>query len=599
MGDRPRRAGRAHGRQPPQPRRRLRARLPRRPGHPVPGPRARPEPAPGLQPREAGEAEAGLRRRGRDDDRRQLDPAQRRRQRRAAGERGVGQGPRPAGARLPDRGPDRRGRPRPQAGRPADGARLRDAAHAGRARASGSATSTTTRSTRPSRRRCSARWPPGRTPRSAGRSSASTAPSARSTAPSSTSTAAALAAGHPFAATGGADRRRRSPSSSTKPARAAASSASAPPAARASSPFSRAPEALVSGSLRAAGQCAGALGAGRPARPAAPGRARALPRGQAGPRRCGRSAAPPPARRLERALKANLDRIGVERAGAEGRAKALVFDASGIADSTELVELQRFFYPAVGRLQRNGRAIVLGIPAAEAGSPRAATAQRALEGFTRSLGKEIGGRGATAQLVLVGAGGEDQLESTLRFLLSPRSAYVSGQVIEVGQGVAPLPELDWERPLAGRTALVTGASRGIGAAIAATLARDGAQVVGLDVPQAARRAGRRHGRDRRRRARARHHRRRGPASGSPSASPTASTSSSTTPASPGPDDREDARGALGDADGDQPLQRGADQRRAARRRPAAPPTAGSSASPRCRGSPATPARPTTRPRRPA
>jgi len=191
-----------------------------------------------------------------------------------------------------------------------------------------------------------------------------------------------------------------------------------------------------------------------------------------------------PGARLERALKAALDRIGVERAGAEGRAKALVLDASGIADSTELVELQRFFYPAVGRLQSNGRVIVLGLPAVEAGSTRAATAQRALEGFTRSLAKEVGGRGATAQLVLVAAGGEDQLDSTLRFLLSPRSAYVSGQVIEVGEGVAPLPELDWERPLAGKTALVTGASRGIGAAIARTLARDGAAVVGLDVPQA-------------------------------------------------------------------------------------------------------------------
>jgi 3-oxoacyl-[acyl-carrier protein] reductase len=187
---------------------------------------------------------------------------------------------------------------------------------------------------------------------------------------------------------------------------------------------------------------------------------------------------------LERALKATLDRIGVERAGAEGKAKALIFDASGISDSTELVELQRFFYPGVGRLRSNGRAIVLGVPPAEAGSARAATAQRALEGFTRSLGKEVGGRGATAQLVLVSAGGEDQLESTLRFLLSPKSAYVSGQVIEVGKGVAPHPDLDWARPLAGKTALVTGASRGIGAAIARTLARDGASVVGLDIPQA-------------------------------------------------------------------------------------------------------------------
>ena len=188
--------------------------------------------------------------------------------------------------------------------------------------------------------------------------------------------------------------------------------------------------------------------------------------------------------RLGKALAGFLDRIGAERAGTEGPVKALVFDATGIADSTELVELQRFFYPAAGRLQRSGRVVVLGTPPDEAGSTRAATAQRALEGFVRSLAKEIGGRGGTAQLVLVSPGAEDQLDSTLRFLLSPRSAYVSGQVVRVGAGVAPAPELEWERPLEGKVALVTGASRGIGAAIATVLARDGAKVVGLDVPQA-------------------------------------------------------------------------------------------------------------------
>jgi 3-oxoacyl-[acyl-carrier protein] reductase len=191
-----------------------------------------------------------------------------------------------------------------------------------------------------------------------------------------------------------------------------------------------------------------------------------------------------PGGRLERPLKKLLDEIGAERAGAEGKAKALVFDASGIADSTELVELQRFFYPAVPRLRRSGRVVVLGTTPALAGSARAHTAQRALEGFTRSLAKEIGRKGATAQLVYVEPGAEDQLDSTLRFLLSPRSAYVDGQVIRVAKGVAPTPEIDWDLPLSGKTALITGASRGIGAAIAATLGRDGAKVVGLDVPQA-------------------------------------------------------------------------------------------------------------------
>ena len=90
-------AGRACGRQPPEPRRRLRPRLLRRPDDPLPRPRARPEPARRLDRREAREAEAGVRRRGRHDDGGQLDAALRRRLGRAARLRGVGGGARPEG----------------------------------------------------------------------------------------------------------------------------------------------------------------------------------------------------------------------------------------------------------------------------------------------------------------------------------------------------------------------------------------------------------------------------------------------------------------------------------------------------------------------
>ena len=192
--------------------------------------------------------------------------------------------------------------------------------------------------------------------------------------------------------------------------------------------------------------------------------------------------------RLADELPGLLDVLGIatETVRAESeRYKGLVFDATGLTSVEELVALQEFFTPVLRSLEKCPRVVVIGTPP-ELVEGDERVAQRALEGFTRSLGKEIG-RGGTVQLVYVAEGYEGSALSTLGFLLSPKSAYVSGQVVRIGahKEKKAAEVADWTAPLAGKAAFVTGASRGIGEEIARVLHRDGAKIVGLDVPQAA------------------------------------------------------------------------------------------------------------------
>ncbi|WP_433546250.1 3-oxoacyl-ACP reductase [Streptomyces sp. CA-294286] len=195
------------------------------------------------------------------------------------------------------------------------------------------------------------------------------------------------------------------------------------------------------------------------------------------------------------ALHALLSRTGMDVERSEARDPAVVvLDASGVATVEDLAAVHAALRPVVGSVRASGRVVVIGATPS-GGDPEQAAVQVALEGFVRSLAKELG-RGRTAQLVRLAADGPGArghagdpavagAESTLRFLISPKSACVNGQVVQLSPVEGGVAVDDWERPLAGRTALVTGAARGIGAAVATALARDGAQVVCVDVPQAA------------------------------------------------------------------------------------------------------------------
>jgi 3-oxoacyl-[acyl-carrier protein] reductase len=166
------------------------------------------------------------------------------------------------------------------------------------------------------------------------------------------------------------------------------------------------------------------------------------------------------------------------------RLHGVVLDLSGAASIADLRVLYASLVPVLPRLRPSARVLVLARREDDASvsDPARAAAQSAVEGFVRSLAKELGRAGATANLLRVHEDAAARAVAPIAWLLSSKSAFVTGQVLRVGPEARSLGEREAAREatLSGRVAIVTGAARGIGAATARALAREGAFVFCVD-----------------------------------------------------------------------------------------------------------------------
>lgn len=169
-----------------------------------------------------------------------------------------------------------------------------------------------------------------------------------------------------------------------------------------------------------------------------------------------------------------------------------VIDATACATVDASRFLYTAFHPLMRRIAVNGRVLIVAADPAALPDPVAAALARGIEGFMRALAKELGPRGITVNLVCTGPDALDRLDGPVRFFCGRQATYVTGQVVHLSSRVAapaapsaaPSPQPFAAPVLAGQVALVTGAARGIGLAIAQRLKEEGADVVALDVPAA-------------------------------------------------------------------------------------------------------------------
>lgn len=165
----------------------------------------------------------------------------------------------------------------------------------------------------------------------------------------------------------------------------------------------------------------------------------------------------------------------------QSHAEALIFDATAFDELEDLDDLYTYFHQNIKKLERNGRMIII-----DRYSSKNEIIHAAIVGVVKSLAKEIGPKGSTANLITIASEKDtiaaETIIGSIYFLLSDKSSFITGQTFF--HNLSNTKNNIFENLLENKIALVTGAARGIGAETAVSLAREGAKVILVDVPQA-------------------------------------------------------------------------------------------------------------------
>jgi 3-oxoacyl-[acyl-carrier protein] reductase len=161
----------------------------------------------------------------------------------------------------------------------------------------------------------------------------------------------------------------------------------------------------------------------------------------------------------------------------------LIVDGRNVSNAAALKAVFNELREGVKNINANGKVLIYTIQPELLEDVHHSTYQRSLEGISRSLAKELGGKGTTVNLVKLPPNVDVKNYKTVQeFFTSGRSVFITGQAVAANESSTS------GRELSEKICVVTGGAGGIGSATVKRLTAEGATVIIADMPQMKERA---------------------------------------------------------------------------------------------------------------